>query len=133
MNDNKYYTAKEALAKAWKYIQGVNAGHTDKVVMFYNISPYIDRDFNSNDGYIHWFLSSSYCARNQILGRRNVRTCWIGQPPDQHFIDSVLKEAVNIRNQITDEIHNTPKYNYLQELDSHYATDEISGLEESFK
>ena len=134
MNENKFYTAKEALKEAWGYLQVVNAGHTDKVVMFYNISPYPDRDFKAGDGYINWFLSSSYSARNQILGKYNVRTCWFGSPPEKYFIDSVLKESVGLQERMAAQVYSlTNNYEYLVELDKHYATDEISGLEGCFQ
>jgi len=121
-------TAKEALTKAWSIINHANQTYTDKIELFYRITPYTNRNFNAHDGYISWFLASNYCSRNQLLKIIPQRTCWVGQPPDEYFIKNLTKEMFELRKRMSIAIKNITNDN-LDQYDAYRCSDEIHPLD----
>jgi hypothetical protein len=131
MNETKKMTVEEALTKAWKTIQHNNCGYDDKIVMFYRITPH---ELNPSPAYIHWFLCSKYTSRNQLYKVDPKRTSWIGNPPDEHFLEQILDECVALRRKMVEAIHNKSPYefNHVDELESYRASDEVEKIDGVF-
>ena len=114
-------TVTSALTQANEYLEHHNSGYVDKIVMFYNITPY-----PSGGGYISWTLGSKYSARHQMMGAKNVRTCWTGNPPERYFLDTFLKDLIELRHRMIREVTRCrDSYDYLFDLEAYRATDEI--------
>ena len=121
-------TVTEALTRVNEYLKQGNAGCSDKVVLFYRITPYANES-----GYINWILASKYSARNQMMGVKNVRTPWYGTPSSEHFLEDFLSVFVELRARMTREItHARGFYEDITILDGYRASDEVDKLDEIF-
>lgn len=126
--DKQTQTVEEALTAVWKILCHINMNMSDQIVLFYKITPYV----KGTNGYISWFLSSKYSARNQTIGIPNIRTCWCGNPPDEHFIEQFRNSVVDLRRRMTNAIHEKTEYDYYYDLEGYRATDEVNQLDAIF-
>jgi hypothetical protein len=134
--NQNYMSVKTALAEAWKTIQHANADYNDKIELFYRITPYDEGKNKFNDvygGYISWKLASKYSARSQFYNPEPCGSCWHGSPPDKHFLETILKESVEVRHKMTNAVHLARgKNDYASELDAYRASDEVNEIDAIF-
>lgn len=115
------------LKEANHTIDHFNSGYTDKIVFFYYVT---------NENYIMWFLASKYTARNQLLKLPPVRTCWIGCPPEDHFLKDLMDQLFGVRLQMDENLRNITKEQcddaYWGELQPYVGTDELRPTDRLF-
>jgi hypothetical protein len=129
-------SVKAALTEAWKTIQHANCDYNDKITMFYRITPYNEGKDIINDvygGYISWKLASKYSARSQFYKPEPRGSCWHGSPPDKYFLETILRETIDLRTKMTASV-TTAKLNneYAMELDAYRSTDEVNKIDSIF-
>lgn len=134
MKTNKQtMTVREALGHAWDMISLANSGYNDKIVLFYNVSPYKECGKTIGEGYIHWKLASKYSARSQFYNPEACGSCWHGNPPEKYFLDCITRECLELRMRMTEKVNSARiKNDYAVELDSMRASDEVDPLDSIF-